>query len=117
MQHTEFKIIGLLVLERKILKRFYHIWASRPSWLFDHGDQVHFYKIMFPLPQKAPHKFVFDWPSGPREEDFEHNGHIHSYSRGAGAGQLFFKNINLLSVWSFVDLESPMLHAKFQEHM
>ena len=47
-----FKIIGLLVLEKKIFKSFYHIWAWRPSWSC---DLDHLYKLSFPLPKKAPH--------------------------------------------------------------
>ena len=48
-----FKIIGLLVLEKKIFKGFYHIWAWRPSWSC---DLDHLYKLSFPLPKEAPHK-------------------------------------------------------------
>ena len=47
------KIIGLLVLEKKIFKGFYHIWAWRPSWSCD-LDLL--YKLSFPLPKEAPHK-------------------------------------------------------------
>ena len=47
-----FKIIGLLVLEKKIFKGFYHIWAWRPSWSC---DLDHLYKLSFPLPKEAPH--------------------------------------------------------------
>ena len=46
-----FKIIGLLVLEKKIFKGFYHIWAWRPSWPC---DLDHLYKLSFPLPKEAP---------------------------------------------------------------
>ena len=46
-----FKIIGLLVLEKKIFKGFYHIWAWRPSWSC---DLDHLYKLSFPLPKEAP---------------------------------------------------------------
>ena len=48
-----FKIIGLLVLEKKIFKGFYHIWAWRPSWSCD-LDLL--YKLSSPLPKEAPHK-------------------------------------------------------------
>ena len=48
-----FKIIGLLVLEKKIFKGFYHIWAWRPSWSC---DLDHLYKLSFPLPKETPHK-------------------------------------------------------------
>ena len=48
-----FKIIGLLVLEKKIFKGFYHISAWRPSWSC---DLDHLYKLSFPLPKEAPHK-------------------------------------------------------------
>ena len=45
--------IRLPVLEKKILKGFYHIWAWRPSWSCD-PDAVN--KLSFPLPKEAPHK-------------------------------------------------------------
>ena len=48
------KIIRLLVLGEKNFKGFYHIWAWRPSWLC---DQDHLYKLSFPLPKEAQHKF------------------------------------------------------------
>ena len=50
-----FKIIGLLVLEKKIFKAFYHIWAWRPSWSC---DLYHLHKLSFPLPKEAPHNFA-----------------------------------------------------------
>ena len=46
-----FKIIGLLVLEKKIFKGFYHIWAWRPYWSCDLDN---LYKLLFPLPRDAP---------------------------------------------------------------
>ena len=48
-----FKIIGLLVLEKKVFKGFYHIWAWWPSWSC---DQDHLYKLSFTLPKEAPHE-------------------------------------------------------------
>ena len=38
-------LIRLVVLEKKILKGFYHIWAWRPSWI---SDQNHFSYFSFP---------------------------------------------------------------------
>ena len=35
------------------MKGFYHIWAWRPSWSCD-PDAVN--KLLFPLPNEAPHK-------------------------------------------------------------
>ena len=46
-----FKIIGLPVLEKKIFKGFYHIWAWRPHWS---RDLDNLYKLLFPLPRDAP---------------------------------------------------------------
>ena len=43
--------IGLPVLEKKILKGFYHIWAWRPSWSCD-PDAAN--KLLFPLSKEAP---------------------------------------------------------------
>ena len=48
-----FMEIGPLVLEMKILKDFYHIWAWRQSWS---GDQDIANKMSMPLPMEAPHK-------------------------------------------------------------
>ena len=46
-------VLGLSVLEKKIFKGFYHIWAWRPSWSFD-PDTAN--KSLFPLPKEAPDK-------------------------------------------------------------
>ena len=35
-------VIGLLVLEKKIFKGFYHIWAWRPCWSCDPGHLNNF---------------------------------------------------------------------------
>ena len=59
--------IGPPVLEKKILKGFYHIWVWRPSWSCD-PDAAN--KLSFPLPKEAPLKFGFDWPSGFGGEDY-----------------------------------------------
>ena len=52
-----FKIIGLLVLEKKIFKGFHHnIWAWWPC------DLDHLYKLSFLLPKPRRHvKFGLDW--------------------------------------------------------
>ena len=41
------------VLEKKIFKGFYHIWAWRPSWSI---NRDHFSNISFPQPKEAPHE-------------------------------------------------------------
>ena len=66
MLHTipSFVKIGPPVLEKKIFKAFYHIWAWRPSWSC---DLDHLYKLSFP--RKLHIKFGFDWPGGFRGED------------------------------------------------
>ena len=48
-----FKIMGLLVQEKKTFEGFYHIWAKRPSWSC---DLDHLYKIPFPIPIEAVHE-------------------------------------------------------------
>ena len=50
---AKFQNNRFLVLEKKILKVFYHIWAWRPSYSC---DLDYLYKILFPLPTEAPHK-------------------------------------------------------------
>ena len=42
-----------LVLEKKILKGFYHLWAWRPSWSCD-PDPAN--KLSFPHPTEAPYE-------------------------------------------------------------
>ena len=41
------------VLEKKIFKGFYHIWAWRQSWSMDHD---HFSNFSFPQPKEAPYE-------------------------------------------------------------
>ena len=41
------------VLEKKIFKGFYHIWAWRPSWSMDRN---HFSNFSFPQPKEAPYE-------------------------------------------------------------
>ena len=45
--------IGPPVLEKKIFRGFYHIWAWRPSWSCDQDIAIN---ISMPLPKEAPHK-------------------------------------------------------------
>ena len=42
-----------LVLEKKIFKGFYHIWAWRPSWSINRN---HFSNLSFPQPKEAPYE-------------------------------------------------------------
>ena len=51
-----FKIIGLLVLEKKVFNGLHHTWAWRP---YRSCDLEHLYKLWFPLPKEVPHKI---WP-------------------------------------------------------
>ena len=41
------------VLEEKIFKGFYHIWAWRPSWSM---NRDHFSNLSFPQPKEAPYE-------------------------------------------------------------
>ena len=41
------------VLEKKIFKGFYHIWAWRPPWS---TNRDHFSNLSFPQPKEAPHE-------------------------------------------------------------
>ena len=49
---------------------------------------------------------------------FENNDHIHVYSPGAEADNLKIGQgqSRVIIYINFVELESPMLHAKFQDH-
>ena len=57
------------VLEKKIFKGFYHIWAWRPSWS---TNRDHFSNLLFPQPKEAPYEI---WtkigPEAPEEKLFE----------------------------------------------
>ena len=48
-----FKIIGLLVLKKKIFQDFGYLKPLGPSWSC---DLDHLYKLSFPLPKDAPHQ-------------------------------------------------------------
>ena len=72
-----FNIIGLPVLEKKIFKGFYHIWAWLPSWSC---DLDHLYNFLSPLPKEALIGHVVL-----KKKSFENRGNIHVYSPGAGA--------------------------------
>ena len=54
MLHTQFKDRHS-VLEKRIFKGFYHIWAWRKSWSC---DLDHLYKLSFPLPKEALHEVL-----------------------------------------------------------
>ena len=58
---STFKVIGLLVTERKNFSCVYHIWAWRPFWscYLDHLN-----KLSFPIPYRIHIKFGFNRPSG-----------------------------------------------------
>ena len=61
-----FKILGLLVLEKKIFKVF---------TIYGHGGHLGhvtwtiYINFRSPFPRRLHIKFGFDWPSGFREED------------------------------------------------
>ena len=44
-----------LVLEKKIFKGFYYIWAWRPSWSM---DRDYFSNLSFSLAKEAPHEIL-----------------------------------------------------------
>ena len=93
-----FKIIGLLVLEKKIFKGFYHIWAWRPSWSCDLYD---LHKLSFPLPKEDSHQNLALIGQVVSEKMFENNGYIHVYSPRTGADnplRFFFMNSIIQSI-------------------
>ena len=68
---TSFKIIGLLVLEKKIFKGFCYLLPWQPFWSCDLDFFFFFFfflQFFNPLPNNAPHKFGFNWPSVFREK-------------------------------------------------
>ena len=66
MIHAKFKIIGLLVLEKEILKVF---------TIYGHGGHLGhvtctiYINLLSHCPRRHHMKFGIDWPSGFREED------------------------------------------------
>ena len=77
-----FKIIGLLVLEKKLFKGFNHILAWRQSWSC---DLDHLYTLSFSLPKENSHEMAFIGQVVLEKKMFENNGYVHLYSPGAGA--------------------------------
>ena len=70
MLHDKFIIhVGLSVLEKKIFKDFYHIWAWRPSWSCDVMHDHIYINFGSPFPRRLHIKYGFDWPSGFGGED------------------------------------------------
>ena len=59
--------MGLLILEKKFFKGFYHTISTwRPSWSC---DQDHVNKLLFWPPKLSPYEsYEFNWPSGFRED-------------------------------------------------
>ena len=87
-----FQIIGLLVLEKKTFKGFYHICAWRPSWSCDLWSC-----------KRSPDI----WAYCKYKNKFRHFEHCLKM----GQGQLSVNHyIN------FVELENILLHAKFHDH-
>ena len=100
-----FKIIGLLVLKKKIFKCFA---------IYSHGGHLghvtltiytNFHSLFLRMLHK---KFGFDWPSGFREEDVSILCMVIYMYIAIGQGkttpwaQNIFLNINLLSICSFL---------------
>ena len=56
-----FKVIGLLVPQKKSFKSFYHIWAC---------DITHLYSLTFPHHMEARHEI---WLQSTKEKTFENN--------------------------------------------
>ena len=91
------KIIGLWVLVNKFVKIVS---------IYRRGGHLMFYKFMSPLPKgNSTWKLALIGQAISEKKRFENNGHIHVYSPRAGSEAplviRFFKNINLVSIWSF----------------
>ena len=83
-----FKIIGLLVQEKKIFQGF----SWRPSWSCDFD---HLYNLSFILPKMLHIKFDFDWPSDYREEDLNIMVIDMYIAPGQGQTTLWAQNISI----------------------
>ena len=68
MLHTNFKILGLLVLEKKILKVF---TIYGPGGNLSHVTLSIYTNFCSLFPRRLHMKFGFDWPRGFRGEMFE----------------------------------------------
>ena len=56
------------ILEKKIFKGFYHIWAWWPSWSMDHD---HFSNFLFLQPKEAPYEIWTKLAQGLQRRSFE----------------------------------------------
>ena len=65
MIRTKIQPKAYSVLEKKIFKGFYHIWAWRPSWSTDRDN---FSNLLFPLPKVAPYEIWAQIGSDDSEE-------------------------------------------------
>ena len=99
-----FKIIRLSVLEKNIFSIYGHgSHLGHVTWTI-------YIKFLTPFPRRCHLKFG-------EKKMFENNGHIHVYSPGAGGDSPCHKigqgQPRVINYNNFVELESPMLHAKF----
>ena len=92
-----FKIIGPLVLEKKIFKGFCYVWSCN----LGHID-INFYS---PFLRMLHMNLALNGKTVSEEKIFEYYGNIHVYCPGVGVnlslGSNFFTIINLQSVCPF----------------
>ena len=108
------------VLEKKIFKGFYHIWAWLPSWSM---DRDHFSNLSFSQPKEAPHK-IWEWPRGFRGEviwNSQHFSHTNVWCPYKCIGKQTWPHhkkvkpqCTTIILATLVDLSSLMICAKIQ---
>ena len=124
-----FMEIGPPVPEKKILERLYHIWALRPSWSC---DQHHINNFYFHVPKSLHTQYLQTFITSisclhlptfrPLAAIVFEKSTVFNFSiektkfsnltcRKIGQGQP-----SVTIIQTFVELGSPMLHAKFQDH-
>ena len=115
------KIQPQSVLEKKIFKGFYHIWAWRPSWSIDRN---HFSHLSIPVPRRLHIKFEQHWPRGFRGEvvwNSQHFFHTNVWCPYKCRGKQTWPRCKKVKcqcttiiLTTSVDLLSPLICAKIQ---
>ena len=110
-----------LVLEKKIFKGFYHIWAWQPFWSMDHA---HFSNLSFSCPRRLRMKFEQHWPRGFRGKiiwNYQHFFHANvqgPYKCIQKQTWPHRKKVKCqcmtIILATLVDLQFPMIYVKIQ---
>ena len=110
-----FKIIGLLVREKKILKVF-TIYGHDGH--LGHVTLTIYINFLSPFLRRLHIKLALIGQAVSEEKMFGNNGYVHVYSPGVRVvnpwGQMFFINSIIQSIYSFAARFSPLHKLSFQ---